>query len=93
EGLAIEGISSTVMIDTDRIGVTISLGLDISEQISQNGHLGEMRQITTEYHRGIVLITAVGDFAILVVIADVDANVGVIRHHILKSIPALENVL
>ena len=93
DGLAIEGISCTVVIDTEEIGVTITNGLKLAEQIGRSNHLGELLQMTIENRGGITMISSIGDFAILVITADLDANVGVIRHSIKKASLVLEKAL
>jgi CheY-like chemotaxis protein len=76
-------------IDTEMIGAIASSGYGASESMGRQLGKGTMLMTMSEFERGPVLSSPVGEDSILVVIAEKDANLGMIRLKLKKEIQAL----
>jgi len=71
-------------IDTEMIGAIASSGFGASESMGKQLGKGAMSMSMIEYANGPVMLSPVGDDAFLVIVADKDANLGMIRLKIKK---------
>lgn len=71
-------------IDTEMIGAIASNGFGASESMGKQLGKGTMSMSMIEYANGPVMLAPVGDDAFLVIVADKDANLGMIRLKIKK---------
>lgn len=71
-------------IDTEMIGAIASSGFGASESMGKQLGKGAMSMSMIEYGNGPVMLSPVGDDAFLVIVADKDANLGMIRLKIKK---------
>ncbi len=76
-------------IDTEMIGAIASSGYGSSESMGRQLGKGAMLMTMSEFDRGPVLSSPVGEDSILVVIAEKDANLGMIRMKLKKEVLAL----
>ncbi len=76
-------------IDAEMIGAIASSGYGSSESMGRQLGKGAMVMTMSEFERGPVLSSPVGEDSILVVIAEKDANLGMIRLKLKKEIQAL----
>jgi len=71
-------------IDTEMIGAIASSGFGTSESMGKQLGKGAMSMSMIEYSSGPVMMSPVGDDAFLVIVADKEANLGMIRLKIKK---------
>ena len=71
-------------IDTEMIGAIASSGFGASESMGKQLGKGALSMSMIEYGNGPVMLSPVGDDAFLVIVADKDANLGMIRLKIKK---------
>ncbi len=88
DGFVIDA-ASTGKADTEAIGAMVSTGMGSAESVGRELGLEEMDQAMMEYKNGIVMMTALGSDALLVVVASKDANLGGIRLQVRRSAPKL----
>ncbi len=93
DGFVIEGMSNGGALDTDAVGAVISTGIGSSEVMGRELGVGGMNQSMIEYDRGIIMISFLGNEAILAVVADLNANLGGIRYQVKKYMPYIEQAL
>lgn len=92
DGFAIDFAAAEDM-DIDAVGAVISTGIGSGQVMGTELGVGEMTQAMYEYANGIILMSGIGDRAILAVIADPEGNVGNIRYQVGKHVPALLEAL
>jgi len=92
DGFVIDA-ASTGTADTEAIGAMVSTGMGSAESVGRELGLEEMDQAMMEYKSGIVMMTALGSDALLVVVASKDANLGGIRLQVRRSAPKLVEAL
>ena len=92
DGFVIDA-ASTGSADTEAIGAMVSTGMGSAESVGRELGLEEMDQSMMEYKKGIVMMTALGTDALLVVVAAKDANLGGIRLQVRRSAPKIEAAL
>jgi len=78
DGFLLDSIARTG-IDTEMIGAIASSGFGASEAMGRQLGKGNMTISMIEFEKGPVMLSPVGDDAFLVIIADKDANLGMIR--------------
>ena len=78
DGFLLDSIARTG-IDTEMIGAIASSGFGASESMGRQLGKGSMAISMIEFEKGPVMLSPVGDDAFLVIIADKDANLGMIR--------------
>ena len=78
DSIAISGI------DTEMIGAIASSGFGASESMGAQLGKGGMSMSMIEYDEGPVMLSPVGDEAFLVIVAEKEANLGMIRLKIKK---------
>ena len=77
-------------IDAEMIGAIASSGFGASEAMGKQLQKGNMSMTMVEYENGPVMFAPVGSEAFLVIIADKDANLGMIRLKIKKHAKDIE---
>lgn len=93
DGFVIDGVSSTGAIDMEAIGAITSAGVGSSEVMGRELNVGQMTQIMNEYKDGIIVASFLGEGAILVIVADLKANLGNVRYQVKKRAPVIEAAL
>lgn len=92
DGFVIDA-ASTESADTEAIGAMVSTGMGAAESLGRELGLEEMDQAMMEYKGGIIMMTALGTDALLVVVAAKDANLGGIRLQVRRSAPRIVEAL
>ncbi len=93
DGFVIDGVSHGGKMDTETVGAVISAGTGSSEVMGRELKVGVMTQGMVEYSDGLIMMSLVGDQAILAVVANPKANLGYVRFQIKKRLPAIEKTL
>jgi len=83
DGFLLDSIA-TVNVDAEMIGAIASSGFGASESMGRQLGKGSMAMTMIEYEQGPVIFSPVGDEAFLVIVADRDSNLGMIRLKIKK---------
>ncbi len=78
DGFLLDSIARTG-IDSEMVGAIASSGFGASEAMGRQLGKGEMSMSMIEFEKGPVMFSPVGGDAFLVIIADKDANLGMIR--------------
>ncbi len=89
DGFVIDGASARGALDTEAIGAVISTGIGSAEVMGGELKLGEMTQSMFEYDGGIIVMSLAGSDAILAVVADVKANLGMVRLQVKRRLPEI----
>lgn len=76
-------------IDAEMIGAIASSGYGSSESMGKQLGKGSMVLSMSEFERGPVLFSPVGEDSLIVIIAEKDANLGMIRMKLKKEVQAL----
>jgi len=92
DGLVIDGASARSGIDIDVIGAVISTGIGSAEVMGNELKTGSMTQGMLEYENGAIIMGPAGD-AILVAVADAQANLGMVRYQLKKRSPEIAKLL
>ncbi len=77
--------------DTEMIGAIASSGFGASESMGTQLEKGKLSMTMIEYKNGPVMLSPIGDEAFLVVVADKEANLGMIRLKIKKHARDIES--
>ena len=83
DGFLLDSVA-TVNVDAEMIGAIASSGFGASEAMGGQLGKGGMAMTMIEYEQGPVIFSPVGDEAFLVIVADRDSNLGMIRLKIKK---------
>ncbi len=89
DGFLLESIAHAE-VDTEMIGAIASSGFGASESMGNQLGKGAMSMTMIEYNNGPVMLSPVGDEAFLVIVADRDSNLGMIRLKIKKHARDIE---
>ena len=89
DGFLLESIALSG-VDTEMIGAIASSGFGAAEVMGNQLQKGAMSMTMVEYRNGPVMLSPVGSEAFLVIIADKDANLGMIRLKIKKHVKDIE---
>ncbi len=76
-------------VDTEMIGAIASSGYGASESMGKQLGKGSMTMSMAEFERGPVMFSPVGDDSLIVIIAEKEANLGMIRLKLKKEVQAL----
>jgi CheY-like chemotaxis protein len=76
-------------VDAEMIGAIASSGYGSSESMGKQLGKGSMILTMSEFERGPVLFSPVGEDSLIVIIAEKDANLGMIRMKLKKEVQAL----
>lgn len=83
DGFVIDSVHAEEGIDTGALGAVISAGLGSAEVMGGELEVGGMTNGMFEFDDGIIIMSLAGD-AILAVVADAEANLGMVRHQFRK---------
>ncbi|MGH2368083.1 MAG: roadblock/LC7 domain-containing protein [Chloroflexota bacterium] len=91
DGLPLQSVTAQGVDESevDVLGAIAASGLVAAQEIGQQTHRGALRQGIYEYDNGVVVIEPLGN-AILVVVTDAAANLGLLRLQARKTHPDLE---
>ncbi|MFH0926781.1 MAG: roadblock/LC7 domain-containing protein [bacterium] len=92
DGFTIESVTVAGM-DIDAVGAVLSSNMGPAEVMGNNLQLGELTQNMVEYKSGNIVLSILGTDAILGVVADTRANLGVLRYTIKKISKELEQTI
>ncbi|MCS7262787.1 MAG: roadblock/LC7 domain-containing protein [Aquificaceae bacterium] len=84
DGLPIASVLKPGM-EEDRIAAMSAAILSLGERVSEELAKGTLEQITVKGHDGYVILTGVGKEAVMVVLADNNAKLGLLLMEIRKS--------
>ena len=93
DGFVIDGVSNDADLDAEAVGAVVSTGIGSSEVMGRELNVGAMTQAMLEYEDGIVVTTFLGEDAIFAVVADLKANLGMIRYQVKKYVPDIIKAL
>lgn len=93
DGFVIDGVSNGGHLETETVGAVISAGIGSSEVMGRELNVGIMNQGMMEFSDGLIMMSLVGDDAILAVVADNQANLGYVRLQIKRRLPEIEKVI
>jgi CheY-like chemotaxis protein len=88
DGFLLDSISNRGF-DSEMIGAIASSGYGASESMGKQLGKGSMTMSMSEFERGPVMFSPVGEDSLLVIIAEKDANLGMIRMKLKKEVQAL----
>ena len=80
-------------IEEDRVSAMSAAMLSLGERISSELGRGELEQVMVKGEKGYVILTAVGEEAVLTVLARSDAKLGLIFLDVNRTVEALENIV
>jgi predicted regulator of Ras-like GTPase activity (Roadblock/LC7/MglB family) len=91
DGLPLQSVTAPGVDETevDVLGAIAASGLVAAQDIGQQTNRGALRQAIYEYEKGVVVIEPLGA-AILVVVTDAAANLGLLRLQARKANPAFQ---
>jgi predicted regulator of Ras-like GTPase activity (Roadblock/LC7/MglB family) len=93
DGFVIDGVTNRSAMDVEGIGAVISAGVGSAESMGRELTVGRMQQGMYEFGDGVIVLSLLGDQAIMAVVADGKANVGNVRYQIKKRTPDLVRML
>jgi len=80
-------------IEEDRVSAMSAAMLSLGERISSELGRGELEQVMVKGENGYVILTAVGEEAVLTVLARKDAKLGLIFLDVNRTVEALANIV
>ncbi|MFO0584372.1 MAG: roadblock/LC7 domain-containing protein [Anaeromyxobacter sp.] len=92
DGFVIDGVSARSKLDTEAVGAIISTGIGSAEVMGGELKVGTMTQSMFEYNDGIIVLSLAGE-AILAVVADPTANLGMVRFQVKKRAPEIARAM
>lgn len=93
DGFVIEGAAATEGVDLEAVGAVVSAGIGASEVMGQELNVGSLAQSMIEYANGFIVVTLLGDAAVLAIVAELSAHLGNIRHQVKKHTTSLVQAL
>ncbi len=92
DGFVIEA-AAAASADVDAIGAMVATGLGSAESVGRELEVGKLSQAMMEYDGGVIVMTAIGNEAILSVVAATSASLGNVRLQVRKRKKELEAVI
>jgi predicted regulator of Ras-like GTPase activity (Roadblock/LC7/MglB family) len=92
DGFVLEGVSERSALDTEAVGAIISTGIGSAEVMGGELRVGTMTQSMFEYNDGVIVLCLAGE-AILAVVADPKANLGMVRFQVKKRAPEIAKAM
>ncbi|RMH80671.1 MAG: hypothetical protein D6674_03290 [Acidobacteria bacterium] len=92
DGLPISSVLKPGM-EEDRIAAMSAAILSLGERVSEELAKGTLEQITVKGHNGYVVLTGVGRDAVMVVLADNNAKLGLLLMEIRKAQEKLKGMM
>ena len=80
-------------IEEDRVSAMSAAMLSLGERIASELSRGELEQVNVKGENGYVILTAIGEEAVLTVIARKDAKLGLILLDVTRARDALEQIV
>ena len=80
-------------IEEDRVSAMSAAMLSLGERISSELGRGELEQVMVKGENGYVILSAVGEEAVLTVLARKDAKLGLIFLDVNRTVEALSNIV
>ena len=81
DGFVIESAGDS-RTDTEAVGALVTIAYSACERMGKDLNIGGATQIMSEYERSMVMAVAIGEDAILAVVAGANANLGSIRFQV-----------
>ncbi len=95
--VSVDGLSMASVlpsgIEEDRVSAMSAAMLSLGERISSELSRGELEQVNVRGENGYVILTAVGEEAVLTVIARKDAKLGLILLDVTRAVEALTQIV
>ena len=89
DGFVIEGVTRGDSKELEAVGAVVSTGIGSAERMGKELLVGLMTQGMLEYEGGIVVLSPLGQHAVLAVVADLGANLGNVRYQVKKRLDDL----
>ena len=80
-------------IEEDRVSAMSAAMLSLGERIASELTRGELEQVNVKGDNGYVILTSVGEEAVLTVLARKDARLGLILLDVSRAVDALEKIV
>lgn len=80
-------------IEEDRVSAMSAAMLSLGERIATELTRGELEQVNVKGENGYVILTAIGEEAVLTVLARQDAKLGLILLDVTRAVDALEQIV
>jgi hypothetical protein len=80
-------------IEEDRVSAMSAAMLSLGERIASELTRGELEQVNVKGQNGYVILTAIGEEAVLTVLARKDAKLGLILLDVTRTVDALEQIV
>jgi predicted regulator of Ras-like GTPase activity (Roadblock/LC7/MglB family) len=93
DGFVIEGVTQNGKFDGEAVGAVISAGIGSSQVMGNELKVGTVSQMMIEYKGGMILVSFLGDSAVLATVSDLSANLGNVRYQVKKRSQAIEAAL
>ena len=81
DGFVIE-FAGESRIDTEAVGALVTIAFSAFEGMGKDLKIGPVTQIMSEFERSMIMAVAIGEDAILAVVAAANANLGSIRFQV-----------
>lgn len=95
--VSVDGLSMASMlqpgIEEDRVSAMSAAMLSLGERIASELDRGELDQVNVKGENGYVILTAIGEEAVLTVIARKNAKLGLILLDVNRAVDALEEIV
>lgn len=95
--VSVDGLSMASMlpqgIEDDRVSAMSAAMLSLGERIASELTRGELEQVNVKGDNGYVILTSVGEEAVLTVLARKDAKLGLILLDVNRAVDALEQIV
>jgi hypothetical protein len=95
--VSVDGLSMASMlpsgIEEDRVSAMSAAMLSLGERIASELDRGELDQVNVKGENGYVILTSIGEEAVLTVIARKDAKLGLILLDVTRAVDALEKMV
>ncbi|MGB7341251.1 MAG: roadblock/LC7 domain-containing protein [Phototrophicaceae bacterium] len=95
--VSVDGLSMASMlqpgIEEDRVSAMSAAMLSLGERIASELDRGELDQVNVKGENGYVILTSIGEEAVLTVIARKDAKLGLILLDVTRAVDALEEIV
>lgn len=95
--VSVDGLSMASLlpagIEDDRVSAMSAAMLSLGERIASELDRGELDQVNVKGDNGYVILTSVGEEAVLTVLARKDAKLGLILLDVTRAVDALEQIV
>jgi predicted regulator of Ras-like GTPase activity (Roadblock/LC7/MglB family) len=89
DGFVIEGVTRGEVKELEAVGAVVSTGIGSAERMGKELLVGLMTQGMLEYQSGVIVLSPLGQHAVLAVVADLGANLGNVRYQVKKRMDDL----